>query len=94
MGLERYQESDWMMLFDLFIIEQWNLDEVLRQFFPNSADPRPAGVYRRTIEMLGDDLLDRILHSPDRRRSFIRLSGRTRAKMAKMMHSLATPLLE
>ena len=83
-----------MMLFDLFIIEQRYLYKVLRQFLPNSADPRQAVVYRRTIEMLGDDLLDRILHPRDRRRSFIRLSGRTRAKMAKVMHSLATPLLE
>ncbi|MFZ2996418.1 MULTISPECIES: hypothetical protein [Sphingobium] len=83
-----------MMLFDLFIIEQQNLDEVLRQFLPNAADTRQAGVYRRTIEMLGDDLLDRILHPRDRMRIFIRLSGRTRAEMAKVMHSLATPLLE
>lgn len=92
LGLDRYQWSEWMMLLDLYMIEQQDMEEVFRQFSRNSGRSETTG-YRRTVEMVDDGLLDRIPDPRDRRRSFIRLSDRTRAKMDKVMDSLATLLL-
>ncbi|OAN58648.1 MarR family transcriptional regulator [Sphingobium sp. TCM1] len=88
LGLRRRQWPVWMMFLDLYMIEQKDMEEVFRQFARLSGLSLTTG-FRRTVEMVEAGMLDRIPHPDDHRRSFIRLSARTRAGVDKVMDDLA-----
>ena len=91
LGLSPRQWPEWLMLLDLYAIEQQEMEEGFRQF-TRASGMSETTAFRRTIELINAGVLDRIPHPHDRRRSFIRLSAETRTKMDEVMDGLAALL--